>query len=232
MQRGERLLEEGHRLPVGRPGQSLRTRLLQVRDRLLPHLAAESMVSHALDLLAQPIAVQRFDRLHDPGMERAPAVLQHAAVRDLVGQRVLEGVLEIREEARLVQELGRLEVSEPVSKAALEHIDDSLQERERHVLSDDGGRLQQPLVLGGQPVDARRQDRLSRRRDRPYLGRLRHAIGPPIPNEHLGLHQGLDALLEEERVALGPLDQHLLERLECRVVAQQGGQQLLGADGR
>ena len=154
-------------------------------------------------------------------MERAPALLEHAAVGDLVGERVLEGVLEIREEARLVQELGRLEVAEPPAKVVLGHVRDGLQERERHVLPDDGGGLEEPLVLGRQPVDARREDRLRRGRDLPRVRRLRHPIGPPLPDEHLGLHEGPHALLEEEGVPLGPLDQHPLERLEGPVLAQE-----------
>src|SRR6266571_1311277 len=39
------LLEPAHRLPVGRMGESLGAGLPEVRDRLLPHLAAEGMVS-------------------------------------------------------------------------------------------------------------------------------------------------------------------------------------------
>ena len=112
------------------------------------------------------------------------------------------------------------------------HVGDDPQERERHILPDDGGSLKQPLVLGWQPVDPRRQDRLRRRRDLPRLRRPRHPIGPPIPNEHLGLHQRLHALLEEEGVALGPLDQRALEGLERPVLAQQGGEQLFGGLGR
>jgi hypothetical protein len=68
-------LEAGHRLPVGRAGESLGTRLPEVSDRLLPHLAPEGVVSQALDLLGQPIGVERLDRLYNPGMECAPAVV-------------------------------------------------------------------------------------------------------------------------------------------------------------
>ena len=51
-----------------------------------------------LDLLAEAIPVERLDRLDDPRVQRAPALLEQAAVGHLVGERVLEGVLEIREE--------------------------------------------------------------------------------------------------------------------------------------
>ena len=71
-------------------------------------------------------------------MECAPAVLEHAPVGDLVGEGVLEGVLKIREEARLVKELGGLEVGKPVPKAGFGHVGDGPQERERHNLPDDG----------------------------------------------------------------------------------------------
>jgi hypothetical protein len=107
-------------------------------------------------------------------MERATAVLEHAPVGDLGGEGVLERVLEIRKEPRLVEKLGCQEVGERPAKAVFGHVGDGLQERERHVFPDDGGRLEQPLVLGRQPIDARRQDRLSRRRDRPRLERPCH----------------------------------------------------------
>src|SRR5207245_5479639 len=56
-------LEAGHRLPVGRAAESLRARLPEVSDRLLPHLAPKGMVSQAFDLLGQPIGVERLERL-------------------------------------------------------------------------------------------------------------------------------------------------------------------------
>jgi hypothetical protein len=45
-----------------------------------------------------------------------------------MGERVLEGVLEIREEARLVEELRSLEVSQPLAQAVLGLFGDRLQE--------------------------------------------------------------------------------------------------------
>ena len=93
-------------------------------------------------------------------MQHAPALLEQAPVGDLVGERVLEGVLEIREQARLVEELRPLEVPEPLAQAVLGLLRDRLEERERDVLPDDGGGLEEALLLGWQPVDARGQDRL------------------------------------------------------------------------
>ena len=47
--------------------------------------------------------------------------------------------------------------------------------------------------------------------------RPRQAIRAALAREHLRLDQRADALLEEERVALGPLDQERLERARARV---------------
>ena len=47
-------------------------------------------------LLAKAIRVQRFHRPDDPRVKLAAALLQQSAVRDLVRERVLEGVFEIR----------------------------------------------------------------------------------------------------------------------------------------
>ncbi len=59
-------------------------------------------MSQALDLLGEPIGEERLDGLHNPGMQCAPTVLEHAPVGHLVGEGVLKRVLEIREDARLV----------------------------------------------------------------------------------------------------------------------------------
>ena len=167
-----------------------------------------------LDLLGQAVGIERLDRLDDPGVQRPPPLVEQAPVGDLVGQRVLEGVLEVREEARLVEELGGLEVGEAAAERSSDCSAMAWRRREGHVLADDRGGLEEALVLGREPVDARGQDRLRRRRDLKGLGRLRQAIGAALARQRLGLDQRPDALLEEEGVALGALDQQLLERLQ------------------
>src|SRR5262245_45084488 len=57
----------------------------------------------------QTVGVEPLEGLDGPGVEPASAVLQQASVGHLVRQRVLEGVLGVREQTRLVEELGRLE---------------------------------------------------------------------------------------------------------------------------
>ena len=50
-----------------------------------------------LHVLGQAFRVEPLDRLGDPRVKLASALLQEAAVRDLVRECVLEGVLEIQE---------------------------------------------------------------------------------------------------------------------------------------
>ena len=85
----------------------------------------------------------------------APAVLEETAVGDLVGERVLEGVLEVREQARLVEELGPLEVASSRRRAVLGMFRDRPEEVRMGRLPDDRRRLKEALLLEREPVDAR-----------------------------------------------------------------------------
>jgi hypothetical protein len=75
-------------------------------DRLIWQFSAEGVVGEPLDLLAEAIRVYPLDRTDELRVKDPPALLQQGAVRDLVGERVLEGVLELGEYAGLVEELG------------------------------------------------------------------------------------------------------------------------------
>ena len=73
------------------------------------------------------------------------------------------------------------------------------------------------------------QQRLHGRRDLDRLGILDQTVGASLAGEGPGLHQGPDAFLEEERIALGALDEQALERGELGTVAHQSLEQLLRA---
>ncbi len=85
-----------------------------------------------------------------------------APIGDLVGEGVLEGVFEIREQAPLVEELGGLQTGEAAAERLLGQLGDGLKEGERHILADHRGGLEQTLLLGGEPVDPGGQNRLDR----------------------------------------------------------------------
>ena len=170
------------------------------------------MVGQPLDVLAQPVRIGAFDGADDAGVQGLAPVLEQGAVRDFMGERVLEGVREVRIEAGLVEELGGLERFESAAERLVREFGDRLEQRERDVLADDGGDLEEALVLGRQPVDARRQDRLDRGRNLDRLDRLRQPIPAARPIQRLRLHQRPDGLLQEERVPAP--DEALLERRE------------------
>jgi hypothetical protein len=56
--------------------------------------------------------VERLDRDNDPRVQLAAPFLQQPAVRDLVRERLLEGVLEVWEQPGLVEKLGGPQVLE------------------------------------------------------------------------------------------------------------------------
>src|SRR5712691_1650887 len=142
LQRAQRLREAGHRLPVRRAHGGFRARLTQIRERLVPDFAVEGVVGELFDVLRQTSRIEVLDGLDDPGMEGAPPLLKQAAVRHLVGQRMLERVFEVGEELRLVEELRRLQAGEAAAKLILGRVRDRLELRERHILADDGSRLE------------------------------------------------------------------------------------------
>ena len=204
------LLEVGEGVPGGRAVERPDPRLPAVLDRLVPHLPAKRVVRQPLHLFTQPVRVEPLHRRHDLGVKLATAVLEQAPVGDLVRERVLEGVLQVREELRLV-------------------VRDRRQERVGHVLADHRGRLQELLLLVRQPVDPRCQDRLHRRRDLQRLHRPCQMVCSPLSYQRSRLHQRPHRLLQEERVA--PLHQHLRQGRKPGVRPEEHRQQLRRALG-
>ena len=165
-------------------------------------------------------------------MQRALPVMEQAAVRDLVGERVLERVFEVRKEAGLVEELAGLQAGQLGPHLVFRRVSDGEEERQRHVLADDRRRLEQPLGLGRQAVDARCQDGLHSGGNPQLRDGPGETIGAAVPRQRRGLHQGPHALLDEKGVRLRPLDQEALERAEGGVGPEQSLEELVGAFGR
>ena len=61
-------------------------------------------------MFRQTTVVAALDRLDNARVELSPPVLKQAAVSHFLRQRMFEGVFEVREQARLVQELGECDV--------------------------------------------------------------------------------------------------------------------------
>ena len=85
-------------------------------------------------------------------------------------------------------------------------------------------------VLRSEPIDARRENGLDRRRHLDRVDWLHQAVSSGLAGQDLRLHQGPDCLLEEEWVTAS--HEELLERRQPRIPAEEGVQQLPGALGR
>jgi hypothetical protein len=85
------------------------------------------------------------------------------------------------------------------------------------------------LALGRQAVNAGSQDGLHGGRDLQVLDRSGEAVGATLIRQGPGLDQGPHALLQEERIALGGLDESMLEGRDLGCVAYERLEQLPGA---
>ena len=108
----ERLFEEDHRLPIGRAGHGFVSSLAAVAQRLVPALSSLGVVGQALDVLGKSVGIERLDGGDDARVQRLAAFLEKAAVGHLMGQGVLERVLQRREQARFVEEFRRLKMGQ------------------------------------------------------------------------------------------------------------------------
>jgi hypothetical protein len=141
----ERLLAQARRFPIGPALPRPVAGLAQQARRQPPLLGPERMVRERLDLLLQPPRMYPLDGLDDPRVHRAAALQDEAGVGDLVSEGVLERVLGLGKEPRLVEKLCALEASETLLKRALLLAGDRRQQRVGNVLADGRGGLEELL---------------------------------------------------------------------------------------
>ena len=110
-------------------------------------------MGQTLQVLGETIAMEPLDRRRDPRVQLTTTLPEHAAVRDLVRQGVLERVLDVRRRARLVEEFRSLEAAQAPRQRVVT-FRDGLEQREGNRPADDRRHLEQSLVLGGQTIDA------------------------------------------------------------------------------
>ena len=148
-QGGHRLAERG--TAVG-PGAGLSA----IGDRFLPHFAPQGMVRQPFDLLGHPVLGERFERLDQARVQRPPPLLKQRLVGHLLHEGVREGVPDLGEQVSLVEELGALEVRQATVQRGLRQLGHGLKERQGHLVTDDGGGLQEPFRLGSRSMRAAR----------------------------------------------------------------------------
>jgi hypothetical protein len=142
---------------------------------------------------------------------------------------VAEGVGDVREQPRLVQEFARPQVGQRAMQLFRRQLGHGLEQREGHLLTDHGGKLQRRLLSRAEPVDARGDDRGNARRNFDLVRPPSQAVGAARAREHARVHEATHALLEEQRIAVARLEQALPELREIGRVAKQAQEQRLGA---
>src|ERR1700704_3741652 len=101
----ERLLQTAHRFVIRGTCKCLRAGPAEVARRLLPQLAPRRVMREILHALVETIGIQAPDPLPHLGVYGLALRREKAAVSDLVCQRMLERIFEIRERPRLVEKL-------------------------------------------------------------------------------------------------------------------------------
>src|SRR5215510_3143539 len=124
-----------HRFGVSRTQQRFAPSLPQISDGLVPNLTLDSVMGAPLDLGAQGIWGEPLERLEDSPVQLATSILRKAFIRDLVGERVLEGVLEVWRDSRLVKKLHRLKLVEAAPQGIVALIGHRAQQRELNFLA-------------------------------------------------------------------------------------------------
>jgi hypothetical protein len=228
----QRLLEEHNSLAICGPRPGVSSCLPQVRHGLLPCLSSHGMVCEPLRLLAKAIRVVPLDGSENRGMELATTILEKPSVSDLVGQRVLERVFQVRKETRLVEELGGLQMGEPPTQVFLGSLGNGEEEGEWHVFSHDRGGLEQLLVPRIQPVDTGGQDGLYCRRNVDRVERPGESILPALSYQDVGFQERSHAFLKEQWISPGPGEEKRLERLKRGIRPEQRQEQLVAALAR
>ena len=185
------------------------------------------MLGEQRGALIQLVGMQLLKRLRDAAVHRRTALTELGVVGDLLRQRMLERVHGVGVELLLIQELrGDQRPQSRLELAVAEH-GRSLQNRLGELPSDHRGALQQALLALGEPVDPRREDSVDRRRDRGVVNRAYEPVGAALTGEVARFHERAYDLLDEERVASGPLGDQGGQTVQRRVAAEQVGEQHL-----
>ena|SRR6516165_10078150 len=107
------------------------------------------------DLLAEPISIKLFDCIDDSCMDVAAAFVEQPAIGDVVSERVLEGVLQVRKDLSGVEKLGRLQIVQQAPKPLLCQPANGVQLRERDVVPNYRRLFQQTFPGTRQRVNTR-----------------------------------------------------------------------------
>src|SRR5262249_53948386 len=196
---------------------------------LLLQLGPDRVMGEPLDLLAEPVGVQLFYGIHDARVDVATALVEHSSVGDVVGEGVLEGVLQVRKELCRIEKFSSLQLVEQTAKLVLCKPTNCMQEGEWGVVSNYRRLMKQALLGGRQRIDTRGEHRLHCRWDLAAGERPRKAVVAARALEHTGIDQHSHDLFNKERIPTGALHQEALQARQTGVGAQQDLKELCKA---
>jgi hypothetical protein len=78
---------------------------MQIGHCFVPHFTPARVVCQSFDLVGQMGRIAALKGRQDASMERASPLLQEAAVGDLVGESMLEGIDTLGAKTRLIEKL-------------------------------------------------------------------------------------------------------------------------------
>src|SRR5229473_3178616 len=148
-------LEHAVRFAVGRPIQVLLRRQVRELERLRSIVAHQKVMSQLAQVVLELPCVTRLDGMRCALMGSAAPFGQQRVVCNLVGKRVLEGILRTSEGRLLIDELAELKVRQDGPQRFLGLVRNRLGEIESKLLADYSQGLQKILFQRRQAVDAR-----------------------------------------------------------------------------
>jgi hypothetical protein len=84
-----------------------------------PHCLPVPGAVYPLALFAGPVRVKLFYNIHNERVDVAASVVEHPAVGDVVGERMLKSILQVGKNLYRVEKLGSLQIVEQTAKPVL-----------------------------------------------------------------------------------------------------------------
>src|SRR5262245_4575738 len=122
-------------------------------------------MSEPLSLLRQPVGVKRFYGVDHARVDLAATFMKHPTVGDVVGEGMLESVLQVRKELCCIKKLRILQTAEQSAQFILREPTNRLQQGQRDVVPNDRCLLQETFLGGGERIDTGREHCLDCGRD-------------------------------------------------------------------
>ena len=198
LQSGQGGFETSSGVRQRRASSRLRAGQTKIVHGLLMQRALDGMMRKPVDLLAQAFFIQLLDGVDDTRMDFAAAFAKHPAIGNLLGQGVLEIVLQIGKHLRGEKKLAGLQSGEQGVEHVFRQPGDGPQQHQRDLLPNNRRDLQQAPFGGGQRVDARGEHRQDRGRDLAALERLGQPIAATLAFQDAAIGKASYDLLDEE----------------------------------